>query len=217
MDSIFTLDEFPVAMSSISRRVANLQVALPVFPNLSCSQKSAMQADMQAVAELIQKLEVSLKSVKKQQLIYRKCKTQLDQAVTRFNRIVAAFHSEEQSLLEEEADEQSSLLHSAQRSFDAEVACQLTTERGLGISRVATALQTVNSMIREFGEMVHEQASKVNTLEEFIESTTHRSQLALAQIEKANQRDKASRTHKGSLCLLASMALGCFVLTSLTL
>ena len=211
MDEIFTIDEFPVALSSISRRVASLQVIVPTFHTLSAAQKKGMQHDMSEVFELCQKLERSLKSLKHQQLIYQKWKTQLDQQITRFTHVVSVLHTEEEA----QTEETSHLLQ--QQSFEAQMTQELVHDRGEGISRVALALQTANSLIKEFGQMVHEQASKVESIEEFMDASAHHSQLALDHVEKANERDKTSRQHKFLLCLLVSVALCCLVLTSVSL
>ena len=208
MDSIFTLDEFPGILSNISRRLTHIHTAAPSFHNMNLSQQQAVEKDMSEVSKLICKMENSVNTLEGQPKHYQKWKAQVDQQSRRLLEVCSSLPRPEC----EETTENSHLLQQQTDSYGVELEYEAVSSNQERVSRVTQALHSIQSMMARFGEMVNEQASKIDSIEEYMENAAHRSTLALGQLERTNTSDKSSRTHKCILCLLVSL-----VLLSLTL
>ena len=66
-------------------------------------------------------------------------------------------------------------------------------ERDQKISRIGHAIQTVNSIFRELGDMVTQQGETLDLIDEKIGDTEDRTGKGLEELEKSNKSSKSAR------------------------
>ena len=144
----------------------------------------------------------SVETVEKQPKQYEKWKSQLDQQSRRLLEVCSSMPK-----VDTQTDEKTHLLQQQTDSYAIDLDFEAASENQERVGRVTQALHTIQSMMTRFSEMVSEQASKIDSIEEYIENAAHRSSLALGQLERTNTSDKSARTRKCMVCLLVALVL----------
>jgi t-SNARE complex subunit (syntaxin) len=199
-----TAEQFPVIISSIQQKLSSIRTFLSSVKTQSLEKRAEAHANLKSCNELAKKMQQSLNKLNNPstKLIYTNWKKKLEHElseVTRFAKIL--IKCEESYSKEKDFKEEDAFLSTQQQSleFEVEMHNDIVKERDEKINRITQTIVTVNSMLKDLGEMVCEQGYFVDGVEKNIEESALQSKLALMELSKA---EKESQGGKQRTCLL---------------
>lgn len=204
LQEIPTSEQFPVIISSIQQKLSSIRTFLSSVKSQSLEKRAEAHANLKSCNELAKKMQISLKKLNNPstKLVYTSWKKKLEQElseVTRFAKILIKF--EESYAQEKEFKEEEGLVSTQQQTleFEVEMHNEIIKERDEKINRITQTIFTVNTMLKDLGEMVCDQGYFVDNVEKNIEESALQSKLALIELNKA---EKESKSGKQRICLV---------------
>ena len=198
------IDQFPIIISTIQQKLSTIRTFLSSIKTQSLEKRAEAHANLKSCNELAKKMQSSLNKLNNPstKLTYTNWKKKLEyelSEMTRFAKIM--IKCEESQAEKHEFKEEECLLSTQQQSleFEVELHDDIAKEREEKINRITKTILTVNSMLKDLGEMVCEQGYMIENVESSIEDSATKSKLALMELSKS---DKDSKSGKQRMCLV---------------
>ena len=147
--------------------------------------------------------------------MYTKWKKKLEQELVEVTKYARQLIKAEEYLQEtKEVHEEDALLGPQQQilEFELEMHSDILKEREEKINKITTTIYTVNTMLKDLGEMVCEQGFLIDNIESNIEDSTIKSKNAVTELAKSDRDSKSGKQRHCLIVLLVALFLLIFTI-----
>lgn len=202
------IDQFPIIISTIQQKLSTIRAFLSSIKTQSLEKRAEAHLNLKSCNELAKKMQLSLNKLNNPstKLTYTNWKKKLENELSEMTRFAKIMIKCEESQAERrEFKEEDCLLSTQQQSleFEVELHDDIAKEREEKINKITKTILTVNSMLKDLGEMVIEQGYMVDSIQISTEDSAVKSKMALAELSKS---DKDSKSGKQRVCLIVLFA-----------
>ena len=210
-------EQFPVIISSIQQKISIIKSSVSSIQLMSREKRIEIHEHMKSANQLANKMQKSLLKLNTPGTkdMYTKWKKKLEQELVEVTKYARQLIKAEEYLQEtKEVHEEDALLGPQQQilEFELEMHSDILKEREEKINKITTTIYTVNTMLKDLGEMVCEQGFLIDNIESNIEDSTIKSKNAVTELAKSDRDSKSGKQRHCLIVLLVALFLLIFTI-----
>lgn len=208
-DPEITPEQFPQILSTIQQKISIIKASLTGIQLMSKEKRIQMHEHLKSTNQLASKMQKSLNKLNTQnnKKEYQKWSKKLEHELLEITKYARQLIKTEEIMLDtKESTEEDRLLSPQQQiiEFELEMHSDIVREREEKIGKITNTIFTVNSMLKDLGEMVSEQSYLIDRIEVNIDESAVKSQNAVSELKKS---DKDSKSGKQRYCLVVLLVV----------